>query len=252
MSLELTDFEFIDAYLRDELSQDEISRFHELCNSNLEFAKEFELKKSVQNALKINGNIELKSLLQNKEAKSPQLQKPKTIGVKRWLSYAAGILILAGFLSFFFQSNPTNDLTTLYLENFSPYPNDYIRIERGEHKASALREIFIDYERKEYNKVIHGIDTQLKDSNDIDLKLVFFKAICKMAIGEQEEASHLLYSLKQSKLENYENQINWYTALNSLELNNLEKAKTHLKSIVSAEDEFRKTSAIALLKKLEN
>lgn len=251
MGLQSNEIDLIDAFLRGELSGAELDSFNTLLKSNPEFKEEFSQKQSLQNALRKQGNRDIKSLLQQQERRTIKRKSPKEQPVFKWISMAASVLIFAGILSFFIKPNSDAHLSNLYTDNFTAYPNDYQVIVRGENETDEISKIFNYYENKEYQKAISSIDARIKSTGKVDNKLSFFKAVSLMGLKENQKALEVLNKLKETDLQGYDNQIAWYSALNNIALKKVDQAKLELNAIVSSQSNFRKSSAQELLESLE-
>jgi len=259
MDLQPHEINLIDGYVRGELNASDRKTFNTLLDENPIFRKEYEEKHLLQQSMRLTGNTESKTFLQNREAKFAQEKETKIHHIKerqgspilKWVSLAASLLIIAGAVSLFMNPSSNSDYTQIYADNFSAYPNDYAHVLRGESKQNDITAIFSDYSNADYKNVVDKINARLESTGNADNKLVFYKAISLMGLEEHTEAAKVFNSLKKSGFNEYENQIAWYSALNYLALQKPEKAKEDLLRILSSETGFRKNSAKELLNTLE-
>jgi len=252
--------EQIDAYLRKEMSATELTQFENELKTNSVLKQELDVHLQINSALEAESNKNLKSFLQGIEkqaAGTTQVAAEDTAIVKdlqskkksNWLAIAASLILICGAVGFFLMNGHTVNATSLYSENFSSYPNEYVVIERGDVQNSVEKDIFISYAKEDYAAVIEKIEALTQDTPNE--KLDFYKAVSLMAIGENTKAQKLLESL-EGKIPGFENQINWYMALNHLKAENLELAQASLNAIVGTENSFRKASAKKILSELKN
>lgn len=251
MDLTAHQIDLIDAFLRGELEANALDEFKLLVETNSVFKEELEQKRSLQTTMMRKGNKDLKQLLKDQEQKPRIKPEQKPSPIFRWISMAASLLILVGILSFFYNPSQDSEYRELYAENFTVYPNDYVRIERGASESSEINSIFNDYSSQEFEKTIKGIDAILNSKGEADDKLSFYKGVSLMGLENFEEASKIFEQLKKSDIKDYQNQIAWYSALTQLALENPDKAKVDLARIISSDNDFRKKSAQELLSKME-
>jgi hypothetical protein len=249
MSIEENQIEDFDSYLRGMMSVKEEDIFLAKLDNDESLATEFKTYKDIQEVLEQNANKKNKSFLQERESKHTSVieMKPRKAKAYKWIGLAASLLLLAGIF-LFTNDNQVNNYDILYADNFSAYPNDYVKIDRGDTEITELKNIFTAYASKDYDKVIKRID--LYNTDGKDLQLEFYKANALMANKQYAASLNLLESLEKEGIENLENPINWYIALNAIKLKDLNKAKLYLQKIIDGTDNFRKKSAAALLEKL--
>lgn len=243
MSIETKHMEEFDNFLRGNMSKTEESDFLKRIGSDPQLQEELNSYQDIQAVLQNKANLKTKAFLQSKESKIVSIDR-KPAPIFRWISMAASLLILAGIISFMFGSE-NNGLDNLYAEYYSPYPNEYVKIERGDTQSTEAHQIFIDYSSGSYDKVVTAIDSYNKKHDDP--KLDFYKAIALMGLDKHESSLKILKDLKNADIEDFGNQIDWYIALNGLKLDKVKLSKEHLENILASNNTFRKTSAKKLL-----
>jgi len=252
MSIEEALLDDFDNYLRGAMSSEQKSNFLRKLEKDENLMSEFQAYKDIQDVLENRSNIVTKSMLQSREEKTPETNasKSKTSKNYKWIGFVAGLMLLAGIFYWSSTKNSGSESTLkyLYAANFTPYPNDYVKIERGDGELTDIKRIFIAYGSKDYEKVIRSIDIYNKELGDPQLE--FYKAVSLMATDQNLASLDLLERLKQNKNLSLDNQISWYIALNALKLKDVPKAKKYLQAIVNSKDTYRKTSAKELLEQL--
>ena len=233
--MKATDYELIEQYFNHELSEKEAAEVLKKCTNDKLFSAAFERQKLLLEVVDEQHETKLKELLKAKEAEiiannsidnSNKKTQPiiRKLNYKKWFSIAASILVLV-VAAYFLMNNfgtekPTN--TELFAQNFEPYRNFLIPVERGDLSEADLEKAFQNYENENYAAAIIGFEESLKDSISADV--LFYKAVSELAEAETENA---ILSFEQSLNLNtqFEAEANWYLILANLKLGNMEVIK---------------------------
>ena len=248
----MNNFELIDKYFSNTLSDNEYAVFNKLLQENSEFKEEFLFQKDLKKALQQNQRESLKATLQSFEK---DLEKKKGLfTIKTWLA-AASVIVLLGIGTLIFNSYSSEKPDKLYAEYFEPYRNIIRPVERGEDDGSIETKAFQAYENGKFYKAINlfnSVESFEEDNNDY---IDFYKGISFMALDKYKEAIEVLLPIA-TEVEKGDYDIsqkaNWYLALAYLNSNEIEKARSQFYMI--AHDEaftFKKDEAQEILEKLK-
>jgi len=211
----------IEKYFLKQLSTSEMKQFNEQLVSNFEFKKEFDFQKNLKQVIEVEEDEAFKKTLQNYELE----MKPKN-HFKLW-KIAASLLVLFG-LSYFvlFQNNVSNE--ELFAQNFEPYRNVILPIERGDVSTDLKTQAFTAYEKGNYKNAI-SLFSKLQETQT-NLYYVFYKANSYLALENTKEAIPLLQKYIASN-GTFTEKAKWYLALAYLKNNNIKEAKEILQNI---------------------
>ncbi len=246
----MNNFNLIDKFFNDTLSDKEATLFNKLLQEDSEFKEEFRFQKDLKKALQLNKRESLKATLQGFEK---DLKKKKSVfTIKTWLA-AATVIILLGIGSLIYNSFGNDDPKNLYAEYFEPYRNIVHPVERGENDGSIETKAFQAYENGDFYKAINlfnSVESLEEDDNYID----FYKGISYLALNKNKEAIEILLPIAtEIEKGDYDlsQKANWYLALAYLNANEIEKAKSQL-YMISHDNAFtfKKEEASDILEKL--
>jgi len=240
----------INEFLNSNPTEMEREEFYRLLASDSNLKEEYEFIMDLQSVERQQSNLKIKELLQQKESSHKRIVQLKPKKSMKWIMLAASVLFVAVTFQFLNPLNDLNNLDKIYTENFSPYPNDMVVLERGGENTNALSEIFTAYNDERYEEVVQSVDS-LNIVKGTNAELLFYKAISLMALEKHTDAEKILLELDDNNLEEYGNQISWYLALISLKEQRIENALFHLNAIVNSRDEFRKASSRKLIEELK-
>ncbi len=172
---------------------------------------------------------------------------------KKWL-VAASILIIVGLGFVFVKSNFYPSPDKLFVENYEPYRNIALPIERGENANTIEYSAFVAYENGNYHKAINLFNS-VPNSNTV--YIIFYKSMCYMSINKTRVAITLLKTIVDSDPEvnsekNFKELANWYLALAYLNIGEIENA--HKQFTIISNDKanvYKKESSGKILKYLE-
>ncbi|CAL2088999.1 tetratricopeptide repeat protein [Tenacibaculum sp. 190524A05c] len=219
-------FSLIEKYFEGTLSVSEQEEFDKFLDTDVEFKKEFEFQKDVQNAIRKNTKLDLKEELKALEKESfPRKDKKK---YSQYLKIAASVVVLLSVgIHFLLNSNTVNS-EAIYEEHFAPFENVVRPIVRGEESEDKEFKAFLSYEQQAYKKALVLFDELYSKSKKTHLLL--YKANCLLQLNNTEQAIESLEDYL--KTENaYADKAHWYLGLSNLKLGNTEKAKENFKQL---------------------
>ena len=244
--------DLIDKYFNNSLSPKEQMKFNELLQSDEKFKKEFTFQKDLQKVISKNQRNDLRKAVQNFEQDKKPVVRLLNIS-KKWL-VAASILIIIGLGFVFVKSNFYPSPDELFVENYEPYRNIVLPIERGENTNTIEYSAFVAYENGNYHKAINLFNS-VPNSNTT--YIIFYKSMCYMSLNKTREAITLLKTIVDSKPEinsekNFNELANWYLGLAYLNIGEIENAHKQFSIISNDKDNvYKKESSGKILEYLD-
>jgi len=225
--------DLIDKYFSNSLSPKEQLKFNELLENDEQFKKEFDFQKDLQQVISRDQRKDLKEVLQNFEKD----RKPSVNlfnNSKEWL-VAASIIIIVGLGFLFVKSNFYPSSEKLFAQNYEPYRNIVLPIERGENSNTIEHSAFVAYENGNYHKAINLFNSV---PNKNEQYIQFYKSMCYMSLNKTKEAIALLKTIADSNNKvnpenNFAEIANWYLALSYLNTGETDKASKRFSMIAN-------------------
>lgn len=219
----------IQKYLANELSSSEMVEFELLVKSHPELQEEIQLYRKVSKAIADPTIENFKKELETIHNQNFGAKIKKTfIFSQQWYLGAAIILILITLTSIFlFQKNEVNTqdvfekyFHTLVCDN-SRNINDVI---------DAFKIAIENYNSEDYKLALIQFNDVVKADHDNYLAR-FYLGVCGLELGEYKIAEIQFKAIIESRDPFYMRNAEWYLALLYLKIDQIEKAKSHLKSI---------------------
>lgn len=233
--------DLIEKYFGNSLSPKEQSKFNELLRTDEKFKIELDFQKDLQKVIYRNQRNDLKKVLQKFEQNKPDV---KLLNIsKKWL-VAASILLIVG-LGYIFLKNNNYSPDDLFVQNYEPYRNIVLPVERGINSNTIEQSAFIAYENGNYRKAINLFNSV---PNNNDQYIQFYKAMCYMSLNKPKDAITLLKIITESDYNqnseiNFKELANWYLALAYLDLGEIDRAKKQFSIIAGDTDNVYKNEA---------
>ncbi len=234
------DAQFIEQFLNDELNETEIKAFNSRLKDDVNFAREFNLYKEVNNTLskrfsdkdRENELKETLTILGKKYIKSNKNSsdvKPKVFFLQRYSKFlVAASLVVFATLLWFTNSKP----------NFSDYAN-YPNLElttRSNEVNNHIKNAENLFNNKDYEAAQKELEILLKaDRTKVELQL--YLAICLMEQNHFSKADKILKKISNGNSV-YKDEAIWYLALSKLKQEQYEKCKEYLKKIPKDSSEY--------------
>ena len=202
----------IDRHFSNSLSPKEESEFIDLLHNDEKFKSDFAFVKDVQKVIYRNQRNDLKKILQNFEMDKPVISLFKRS--KKWL-VAASILIIVSLGFIFVKNSFYPSPEKLFVQNYEPYRNIVLPVERGVNSNSIEQSAFVAYENGNYHKAINLFNS-VPNSNE--QYILFYKSMCYMSLNKTNDAIYLLKAITASDTApnseiNFNELANWYLAL---------------------------------------
>ena len=242
--------ELIQKYIQGTLSTAEQTQFDALLKDDLDFAKKVTEHENVHAAIKANEKDDLKTHLQQFEAKQNEThtsKKPFNKNIR--LAIAVVLLLFFGLIgNYIIQQANMNE--TLYATYFEPYPNALQPITRGQSDGTLITDAMIAYEAKNYEDAIKVFDIIQAGFDNPSTEISFYKAMSLLNLGKENEALDILREIKHAKTR-FTPQIYWYGALIHIKLDENEKALKALTYMDRIKTTFKSKEREILKAKLE-
>lgn len=236
----------IEKYFSNQLSKSEMIEFKKHYETDADFKQEVDFLKNIQAVSETEDHALFKKQLATYETEiSPKKASLKSNLLKPIVAIAA-IMIVAFGITFLLNKDINKD--RLFSTYFEPSKNVSAPIVRAENDGKPASKAFIAYGEADYKQSIPLFQNAFEQSKNSEL--LFYEGNALLAENNVAEAieifkTHLTYSDALS------NRTHWYLALAYLKANQLEKAKQELEVFIMSEENFKKTEAKSLLKKLK-
>lgn len=247
------DSQYIEDYLRNDLTANEKLAFNDRLKNDPVFAKLAKNHKQFFEVVQSEKHLELKSFLQEVESKHANggvsLNKPQAKSKIKsfFISVLAFLFALILFNLLFNNSKTTEEL---YMAYYKSYPNTLVKTERGSVDDSDLRQAMEAFTEGRHNQAITQFDQilKIKDNN----KIQFYKALSMLESGQTQESLQLLEDLKSLNDTSIIEALRWYTSLAFLKADSKTEALEALNELIQSGQTYQKTNATKLIKELEN
>lgn len=242
-------------YLDNELLPDQRIKFESTLRENKVYQKELAAIKGMKSFAKDKANKE-KALKASKDIytdfknkvvsdsnKSTTEIKENTNSKTRLLKYLIPIAIAAMFIICFFatdwSSSKLKGNDQIYAKYFNPV--ELSLVVRSEGEQNLEKEAEISFNKKDYQAASDQLSKLLVNKPN-DKKLLLYKAISEIAIGEQNSARSILSILSEDEL--YKSESNYFIGLSHLQSNNSAEALQNLKNIEADSYRFAEAQQI--------
>ncbi len=189
-------------------------------------------EKIISNKLDRDRRKKYEQILKEEYNVSKEEQKAESFSLKKWMSIAASVIVLAG--SFYFLNQPTKTS-----------PKELAQAEIAElhimADQSVMRKGAADFEeiRKQANHFYVNGDYQnaleqwqlLEADQKTNERDYLYKGICYLKLGDSTRALEVLEKIESAK--GFELEWNWVIALAHLDTNSTDKAHIHLSKLIS-------------------
>ncbi|MEM6768327.1 MAG: hypothetical protein AAF655_25540 [Bacteroidota bacterium] len=223
-----------------QLTPAEESSLSALFQGDPDAQEEFQEFQAVMAAVIEGEKAELKEFLNRIE------KEERKVIPMRWMSVAAGLVLLIGLSYIFWPKPNTSDLYGTY---FDTYPNVYLPITRNQIGEDSLLSVaFFQYESGQFEKSSQSflLYTESTDAKD---EVNFYHAMSLMQIGSLAQAKDILDSIDNPDFD-YADEVSWYRSLILLKNEQEEEAISALIELKNRGSSFKKEEIEALLEKL--
>jgi len=247
----MDDNRLIDDYILGLLNEEELNLFEEKLKTDEKFVAQLNMRKGIINGIEAFGRQNLKEELKNihQEVISQKVEKPAK--ERRLIPYIAvaatiSILVIALFWLLNFDSNPSHN--DLYSQYFAPYTLSIAQ--RSDNKEVDIK-ISQLYNDKKYKEVIPLLKTKLQPLAPKPSSLLLATGIAHLEIGQAKDALKYFNQITANEDFNFENEVQWYSALAYLKLGDIKLCKKQLQSLVNDPKADHHQTAKELIEKLD-
>ncbi len=253
-------YDWIESYLRQELTGSELESFENRLSTDLPFQEEVKLHAEITGVLADYEKFQLKRMMLKRKGDivfssspgkqdshhneiQPKSKDKKTRRLLPMLMAAAALFVLLFGLLFLFNQ-PINNSTLA--EQYFVGPEQLIEVDRSNKSVKVLEEINADFQSQDYQSSLQKL-TNSKDIPPRDRDL--YRSICFIAIDNDEVASKLLDPLSSDTRYERRDDALWYQSLALLKLEEVERAKEKLTELAKL-NSGRSKQAKELLSKI--
>lgn len=231
--------EQIEKYLNGEFSQEEKERFEKRIMEEDELRKLVDEHRILLRGLELGFNRELKSRLQLEEqrfTKNERKSKRRILPLRWSIGIAAtmAILIVTVLL---LNYKPVNT-QELFIAYYQPYPNVEQPLSRSDVSASSA---YVFYEKGLYQPALKSFESLVKE-NPEDPAALFYMGICRLELGETDQAIFQFQSVRTLESNKYSRSALWYEALSHLKNDQKSKAIELFETLSGGNDAYANQS----------
>lgn len=238
--------QLIEDYLSGNLNESQKAKFEERLKNDNAFRLEVELRKDIEVVLADKQKNNVFDAVKKAETQYFRKEEKVTIGLKRYLPYAAmiALLLVAYFVAYQLANNAAPE--QLFTEYYQPYET-YTQTRSQENKTlHTFEEGLTFYEQKEFDKAIGIFDELL--IKEFNPAVSFYLGVSHLELNNLDEAINQLSPISNQQ-NNFSMQAKWYLALIYLKIDEPEKAKPLFKLLANNPGRY-KEDASQILKEL--
>ena len=225
------DLELLDRYLLGRLNEKELKLFEERLKNDLALQQSLDELTVIRSAIRRETKENVLDLLKEKEAIIQNKENRRlTFGMRRFLSVAAAILLIATVGYYVLFNNLSEPMTgeALYeLYYDGPYLNIVGGTERGatELEETLEAKAYLAYDLGEYSEAITYFK-ELIDQNKTATNY-FYAGVSSLELGDME-AAKIYFNVTANHFEEFREQAQWYMAMTLLKENRVNEAVSSL------------------------
>ncbi|WP_394750108.1 tetratricopeptide repeat protein [Spongiimicrobium salis] len=237
--------ELLEKYFLEGLNGTEAGVFEKWLEEDVDFKEQFEFEKAVRQTIQSRERETLKSKLKHLETEIEAEQEEKSFPWK-FLGIAASMVVVLGFVAYFFTANGNSDAAQLYATHYKTYPNTVFAITRSNGEDTQERRAFVAYEANKHDEAIRLFEAIRKQEPRAYID--FYLAQSYLSIGNTDKAKSLFEKQSRSGGQFNEEAL-WYLGLVYLAENDVENAKSVFEELIKKKG-YKQQEAVALLQKL--
>ncbi len=219
---------YIDRYLEDDMSKEEIAWFEKEMHTNNELLEEVQLSKTIMDTMKEKDVYDLHSSIDELFLRKKEESVPATKTTnRRTVAYissgvAAAVIIALLFVTNITKQDSFTESTSLFKEYYAPIEatNNFRSGVDVNHELQVAMKHYTD---KKYEKAALMFEEVLETDSKLDgVKL--YAGISYMEMGEYENANRLFKNLISENNLVFRETASWYYGLSLLRSDSIEKA----------------------------
>ena len=243
----------IDDYLNDGLNENMFALFDEELLENSGLSADLAFHKEVNQAISEADIMALRSRLKDisleengRNSEVLGISSPKRKNLF-WYAAASVIILMVAFSSLLNHRTYTNQ--QLYTSNYKPYTNGANISRSATNSADAMNSALKEIDSGNYSSALQLLGSASLSKTD-GFSINFYSGVAYQGLGEYNNAIKSFNEVVKHGDNLLVEQSEWYIGLCYLRIEEREKAKVQLKSIVSRNGFYREQSS-KLLKQLE-
>lgn len=210
-------FETIEAYLSERMSQKDRAEFEAQLESDQELRREVEVQQASIMAVELGAFSRMvESIGSDYDSSNPSIDRGRKGGIQ-WLGIAAGVLLLISAGVWFL--NRSESVPSLYAEYYETDPG--LPVVMGGSGERDFDDAMVDYRAGKYVKAYEKWSV-LDDANTNDT-VQYFMAMCLLEQGKEESAVEVLQRIADSRSA-FKVKAQWYLFLTHIGSNDTEAA----------------------------
>jgi TolA-binding protein len=240
-------FELIEAYIHNELSNDDQELFDTLMRTDEDFKEDVEIQQQLAAELNKPDRLQFRAALQHAESIHRLETQISRFTLPRWVRYAAAIIIIGAvsspLLYNMYKTSPKN-LYEVYYESY-----ESSSVNRGGMETTDFDRAMEAFDEEDFD-VANNLFTTFLTENPENQAAAFYKGMCLMELEDAEGSVHYFERLILDANNLFVEQAQWYVSLAYLKLNTPDKAVPYIEELSAYPNPYRE-KALKLLDKLK-
>lgn len=228
--------ELIEAYFRNELSEEEQVAFRARMETDEEFATEVRHYQLITEGIRqVADEADLLEKMERWDQEDKDLRRPLTFRLSPMKIAAAMVpLIIASVLIYFYWPDQATDGQMVFSKYYQPY-EDVVTNRTGDETGFAMA--MNAYNSQDYEKAIALFDKAIEQEKEVDKAniLRLYQAMSYLSVEKIREGEELLTRIEQSGNPMLREVSQWYLLLVAVKVEEVAEAEKRLKSIISDE-----------------
>ncbi len=240
----------IDDFIMGLLSKENQQKLEDQMDKDASFAEEVKLQQDVIEGIKIYSRKDFKSKLDviEKEFVGKKPAKHKRRSLFPILVAAASILVLVFALYWVYDQGSQQTNQELYAAYFEPYDISNDQRTTSDEEIVKIKSL---YKSGEYSEVLPLLERQITSPVNTPTYLLLAAGISHLELNQPSKALMYFNQISEKKDFNFEDKVQWYTALAYLKLEDPIASKKLLKDLANDPKADHYEDAKKLLKKIE-
>ena len=240
----------IDDYLLGRLEGKDLAAFEQKLQTDMDFAKIVSQQKQAMDLLLKVGDLEMKKEVQEVQVLFKKGKQPRSL-IQVWRPWilAAAVIIMLIF-SYFALQGPTAE--QLFEANYTAYNISYGDRDASDPLKMKLAEASKYYQQKDFAQALPIFESVQSDLKDAKLQLMM--GVTYLELNQFEKAQNSFSQIITEKDPTFQYHGLWYSALTYLKSGDIEKAKSQLQNLLSANNVngvYKQTEAKIILEKVQ-
>lgn len=243
----------IENYVEGKMSEPEQIEFENQLKSDNQLAASYEAYKNAVSAIRSMGRENLKSklnIIHNEVMVKKDTRKHNYRKLLRVAAvFAATTIITSAVFIWIAKSNADKD--DLFSEYFKPYMN--VTSTRGdimEKNTFLQKTAMYYYSNRQYDRALLNFEELYKNTKEVEPEVLLYYGISALAEKKNTKAIEIFTRLSNDKTGVFYEQSLWYLALTYLQIKDLPKTRSTLRTIIKLKGSYT-DKALDLLEKVD-